>query len=254
MAKMTPEQEARYALNWEVAKSDLPKGAQLAYDRLVEERARADPQVPVSLGNEMTAAAAGRGYLRASHADRDHVIDALKAAFAQGRLAKDEFDLRVSQTLTSRTYADLATLTADLPAGLIGAQLRREAAPPVNKPLLWGSYAILMAAMGSMAAGFPAGSLLLLSIGVFAILIAAPVAGTLTLDSWREKHSHRQPPPRAARHGHALDGEPGSGIGDDLILCQAHRDTRARRLLGHSVTQRTWRSVPTRRASAGLCT
>lgn len=258
MAKMTPEQEARYALNWEVAKSDLPKGAQLAYDRLVEERARADAQVPVSLGNEMTAAAAGRGYLRASHADRDHVIDTLKAAFVQGRLTKDEFDLRVSQTLTSRTYADLATLTADLPAGLIGAQLRRKAppaqAPAVNKPLLWGSYAILMAAMGSMAVAFPAGSLLLLSIGVLAILIAAPIAGTLTLDSWREKHSHRQLPPRAARHGHALDSEPGSGIGNDLILCQAHRDTRASRLLRHSVTQRIWRSVPTRRASAGLCT
>jgi Domain of unknown function (DUF1707) len=226
MAKMTPEQEARYALNWEVAKSDLPKGAQLAYDRLVEERARADPQVPVSLGIEITAAAAGRGYLRASHADREHVIDALKAAFVQGRLTKDEFELRVSQTLTSRTYADLATLTADLPAGLIGAQLRRKAAPAqapaVNKPLLWGSYAILMAAIGSMAAAFPAGSLLLLSISVLAILIAAPIAGTLTLDSWREKHSHRQPPPPAARRGHALDGEPASGTGNNLILCGGH--------------------------------
>jgi hypothetical protein len=252
MAKMTPEQEARYALNWEVARSDLPKGAQLAYDRLVEERARADAQVRVSMGNEMTAAVAGRGYLRASHADRDHVIDALKAAFVQGRLTKDEFDLRVSQTLTSRTYADLATLTADLPAGLIKAAPAQ--APAVNKPLLWGSYAILMAAIGSMAAALPAGSLLLLSISVFAILIAAPVAGTLTLDSWREKHSHRQPPSPAARHGHARDGEPASGIGNNLTPCQAHRNIRARRLLGHSVTQRIWRSVPTRRASAGLCT
>jgi uncharacterized protein involved in type VI secretion and phage assembly len=108
--------------------------------------------------------------------------------------------------------------------------------------------------MGSMAVAFPAGSFLLLTIGVLAILIAAPIAGTLTLDSWREKHSHRQLPPRAARHGHALDGEPGSGIGNDLTLCQAHRDTCARRLLGHSVTLRIWRSVPTRRASAGLCT
>ena len=41
MAKMTPEQEAAYALRWEIARSDLPSEAQLAYDRLVEQRARA---------------------------------------------------------------------------------------------------------------------------------------------------------------------------------------------------------------------
>jgi hypothetical protein len=56
--------------------------------------------------------------LRASHADREQVIGTLKAAFVAGVLAKDEFDLRVGQAFASRTYADLATLTADLPAGL----------------------------------------------------------------------------------------------------------------------------------------
>ena len=35
MPKMTPEQEARYALNLGVARSGLPFAAQLAYDRLV---------------------------------------------------------------------------------------------------------------------------------------------------------------------------------------------------------------------------
>jgi len=196
MAKMTPKQEARYALNWEVARCDLPKDAQLAYDRLTEERARADLQVPGSLAGEMTAVAGGHGHLRASHVDRDHVIDTLKAAFVQGLLTKDEFELRVSQTLISRTYAHLAKLTADLPDGLTGA--RHESAPaqvpPVNKPLLWGAYAILVAAMGSIAVAFPAGSLLLLTAGVLAILIAAPVAGALTLDSWREDRSGGQLP------------------------------------------------------------
>ena len=71
-------------------------------------------------GDEIAAGAAGR--LRASSADREQVIDMLKAAFVQGRLAKDEFDLRVSQVLASRTYADLAVLTADIPAGLTRAQ------------------------------------------------------------------------------------------------------------------------------------
>ena len=67
-------------------------------------------------GDERAAATAGRGHLRASHADREQMIDALKAAFVQGPLTKDEFDARVGQTFTSRTYAELATVTADIPA------------------------------------------------------------------------------------------------------------------------------------------
>jgi len=66
-------------------------------------------------------AAAGNGYLRTSHADREQVIGILKAAFVQGMLAKDEFDLRVSQALASRTYGELTAVTADLPAGLTAA-------------------------------------------------------------------------------------------------------------------------------------
>src|SRR5262252_5811690 len=60
----------------------------------------------------------GRAHLRACHADREQVIGVLKAAFVQGRLGKDELNARVGQALAARTNADLATLTADLPAGL----------------------------------------------------------------------------------------------------------------------------------------
>jgi DUF1707 SHOCT-like domain len=73
-------------------------------------------------GDEIAAGKAGRGHLRASHADREQVIGTLKAAFVAGMLAKDEFDLRVGQTFASRTCAELAALTADLPAGLPAAQ------------------------------------------------------------------------------------------------------------------------------------
>ena len=41
MAKMTPEQEAAYSLRWGVARSGLSPDAQLAYDRLAEQQARA---------------------------------------------------------------------------------------------------------------------------------------------------------------------------------------------------------------------
>jgi hypothetical protein len=71
-------------------------------------------------------AAAG---LRASRADRERVIDLLKAAFVQGRLDRDEFDARIGQAVASRTYGELAAVTADIPAELIGAPPRR---PPAR--------------------------------------------------------------------------------------------------------------------------
>ena len=79
------------------------------------------------------AAGAGRGHLRASHAEREQVIGLLKAAFVQGRLAMDEFDLRIGQALTSRTCAELAALIADIPAGPTGAQPPRLAQNAGNK-------------------------------------------------------------------------------------------------------------------------
>jgi hypothetical protein len=65
---------------------------------------------------------ADHGRLRASHADRDGVINTLKSAYVLGFVTKDEFDARVSQTLAARTYAELAVGTTDLPAWLAAAQ------------------------------------------------------------------------------------------------------------------------------------
>src|SRR5512132_2743257 len=91
-------------------------------------------------GSAMTGpqdpAAAGRDRLRAGHADREQVIEALKAAFVQGMLAKDEFDARVGQALASRTYADLAALTADILPAPAAARLARPPAPQRRRPLV----------------------------------------------------------------------------------------------------------------------
>ncbi|GGJ56812.1 DUF1707 SHOCT-like domain-containing protein [Streptomyces brasiliensis] len=54
--------------------------------------------------------------LRASHADRDHVVDVLTAAAGDGRLSAAELDERVEAALSARTQAELGALTADLPA------------------------------------------------------------------------------------------------------------------------------------------
>ena len=59
--------------------------------------------------------ARAHGHLRASDADREHVVEILAAAFVQGRLNLDELSLRAGQALASRTYAELTVLIADIP-------------------------------------------------------------------------------------------------------------------------------------------
>ena len=54
--------------------------------------------------------------MRAAQADRERAVTVLKAAYAQGRLTKDELEARVGQAFESRTSAELAALTADIPA------------------------------------------------------------------------------------------------------------------------------------------
>jgi len=63
--------------------------------------------------------------LRASDADRDRVIDVLRAATADGRLTADEFNERMEAALASRTFRELAPLTADLTADLATAPASR---------------------------------------------------------------------------------------------------------------------------------
>jgi len=65
------------------------------------------------------------GHLRAGDADREQVIDALKVAFVAGRLTKEKLDAGVGRALMSRTYAELAAVTADIPAGPARAHSRR---------------------------------------------------------------------------------------------------------------------------------
>ena len=98
------------------------------------------------------AAGGDRGRLRASHADRERVIDTLKAAYVYGLVTKDEFDARVSQTLASRTCAQLAVVTADIPAGLPAAPppLRpapAQANPPAHAKLEPGERAVVATAV-----------------------------------------------------------------------------------------------------------
>jgi hypothetical protein len=91
---------------------------------------------------------ANRGHLRASDADRERVIDALKTAFVQGRLSKDEMATRTGHALESRTYAELAGATAGIPAERAAPPPSRQAAAPVRaRPVRWKVVAWVMCAV-----------------------------------------------------------------------------------------------------------
>jgi|SRR5579863_363189 len=61
-----------------------------------------------------TPATGGPPQVRASDADRDRVLDVLRAAVGDGRLTADEFEERMEAALSARTLGALAVLTADL--------------------------------------------------------------------------------------------------------------------------------------------
>jgi len=62
-------------------------------------------------GREVVA----RSELRASHDDRDRVVELLRVAAGDGRLTAEELDERLEVAMTARTYGELARLVSDLP-------------------------------------------------------------------------------------------------------------------------------------------
>jgi hypothetical protein len=71
--------------------------------------------------------------MRASDADRQDVVERLRAALDEGRLKMDEYLDRMGLASEAVTYGDLAPLYADLPES--GSLARQEpAAPPVPLP------------------------------------------------------------------------------------------------------------------------
>jgi Domain of unknown function (DUF1707) len=110
---------------------------------------------------------AGRGRLRAADADRDQVIDTLKTAFVEGRLTKDELDMRAGHALASRTYAELIAITADIPGRQLELPPLRlapaQARKPVSKKVLaWSTCAVVVPpALGAVFLTYYGGFLVL---------------------------------------------------------------------------------------------
>ena len=133
--------------------------------------------------DEMAPGAEGRSRLRAADADRDQVIDVLKAAFVEGRLAKDEFALRVGMVLAARTYADLDLCAARIPAGLTPHE--PPASPPNRRPapqltliarLVWPRRRLIFLIVGLLllVGGMLLGSIVAFISGLLVVGLSAP--------------------------------------------------------------------------------
>jgi Domain of unknown function (DUF1707) len=190
--------------------------------------------------DEIAAAAGGHGHLLASHADREQVIGTLKAAFVQGRLAKDEFSLRAGQALAARTCAELAALTADLPAGLA-------AAPP--PPSTWAPgepripraglvltvatvvYATALAVVFVLPANGegepPGGAALVVTATLFYLLLLLMVGTPILADRLNERSTRQRPRrPGPGAGGQASPRLPPGGPGGQLPPAgHGHRHT-----------------------------
>jgi hypothetical protein len=73
--------------------------------------------------------------MRTSTADRERVMDVLKAGYSEGRLTKEEFDGRCARVMASRNYAELGAIVADLPAGPYLPTAPYQVTPPYYQPV-----------------------------------------------------------------------------------------------------------------------
>jgi hypothetical protein len=164
-------------------------------------------------------AAAGRDRLRAAQADREQVIEALKGAFVQDRLTRDELGAPAGQALSARTYAELAAATAGIPAGPAAARPARPQAPARRRPLAgaaaWSAICLVIAVAAVLAGGqlddpvhpSPIEGLLPVfnTVALAAVLAAGLILVAGVTNSMEQRHSRRQLPPRPGSGGHVLD-------------------------------------------------
>ena len=128
-----------------------------------------------------------RSELRASDADRSAVAQRLQTAVDEGRLTLTDYDERLQQTYASRTYGELARVTADLPAPPAAVPaVQARAAPAYWREQAdewrgWAGTAVVLVAIWtitSIAAGGPLFFWPMFPIGIWgAILLAQLVSG-----------------------------------------------------------------------------
>jgi hypothetical protein len=176
--------------------------------------------------DEMTAGAAGRVPIRASHADREQVIEVLKDAFVHGQLTKDELDARAGRALAARTCAELAALTADIPPARAASGPTRPLVPAPPRPLAravarsGGCLALAAAAVWASFILDPGGpgadrtwAGLMLLVAQYAAIAGVWIFWSGVATSVQQRRSGRKLPPRPGPGGHALAAGVAAGGG-----------------------------------------
>jgi len=146
----------------------------------------------VSTGPEERA---GRGHMRAGHADRERVIAELKAAFVEGRLDQDELEERAGLAAGSRTYAELTALTADIPAPASAPLTAGAAVSTPGRTLARGAKragVCLLAAAALAEAAFLADNFLLMVLAFFAAIAAGGFLGYGIVDAVQARDAREQ--------------------------------------------------------------
>ena len=117
---------------------------------------------------------AARGPMRASDAEREQVIDALKAAFVHGLLTRDELDTRTGQALASRTIAELTPVTAGLAARRPPPDPVRAHPKRINKKVVTGAACliVLLPALGAAFLTYYGGFIILFLVAFIGAVVA----------------------------------------------------------------------------------
>jgi hypothetical protein len=84
----------------------------------------------LSMADSEPGSEIARSELRASHDDRDRVVEVLRVSAGDGRLTAAELDERLELAMTARTYGELAKLVSDLPASGVTASAPATAPKP----------------------------------------------------------------------------------------------------------------------------
>ena len=224
-----------------------------------------EPQDPVAASGDR---------LRAGHADREQVIEALKNAFMQGRLTAEELGVGTGQVLAARTYAELGAVTADIPGApwLDGsaALAWAEVAGPAGLARRWplaraavksGGFLVIAAAVaqsgniiangdyGAASGSYHDWTRVLLLLALILVVTALVILGRGVAASAEQPRSRKQLPPRPGPGGHALVAAPHHGTGHDPVPPSPRTDqTRIGQIRTDPRTHISW---PHRSPSSG---
>jgi hypothetical protein len=153
-------------------------------------------------GGPYAASPVPPGRLMASGTDCDQAVSTLTAAFAQGRLTREELDLRVGQALAARTGAELAALTGDFPAAQsstrpAGQPAQARSRQLADRAVAWCAWGLVTPVLFTLAGTFipgptpannePIGKIAFLLILIY--FVSWLVIGTQMLAMWYQQHS-----------------------------------------------------------------